>query len=186
MPCLIQVVANSSNLLFSQIWCHCKFIEILINLLHWPQSLYNINYIILALLILLMFWLIWIIQNWKLQLTLPMHLKSHVSLSALQLYIFSCFLLFANSLFPTMGGISSYHLKVVGHLYCKCCYLATKISLYFYLRKPGDSDQYDSLIDFPFSSSIKGRMAQRGGTAQRPNGVPQGKIQPFKLVLLGW
>jgi len=28
-------------------------------------------------------------------------------------------------------------------------------------------------------------MAQRGGTAQRPNGVTQGKIQPFKLVLLG-
>lgn len=28
-------------------------------------------------------------------------------------------------------------------------------------------------------------MAQRGGTAQRPNGIAQGKIQPFKLVLLG-
>lgn len=28
-------------------------------------------------------------------------------------------------------------------------------------------------------------MAQRGATAQRPNGVTQGKIQPFKLVLLG-
>lgn len=28
-------------------------------------------------------------------------------------------------------------------------------------------------------------MAQRGGTTQRPNGVTQGKIQPFKLVLLG-
>eukprot|EP00794_Sanderia_malayensis_P017498 gene17498-19248_t len=28
-------------------------------------------------------------------------------------------------------------------------------------------------------------MAQQRGTAQRPNGIAQGKIQPFKLVLLG-
>lgn len=25
----------------------------------------------------------------------------------------------------------------------------------------------------------------RQGTPQRPNGAPQGKVQPFKLVLLG-